>query len=175
MTLLHREQIKHAFLVKTKEKSKPQKKIPKKKVFLELLHQRLGHRSTRSLLAGDTTNIWQYIQHRVDTDPFCTSCQISTINKKARSKQSLKSETSFKWLFMETIPATPSKILTKDDTFTNYILIVDFYSNIPKLYEMVNINTEEVMDKIDMFQEIFGKVDEFGWWYIERIQTDSGT
>ena len=31
------------------------------------------------------------------------------------------------------------------------------------------------MDNLDMFQAIFGKVDEFGWWYMERIQTESGT
>ena len=31
------------------------------------------------------------------------------------------------------------------------------------------------MDKLDMFQEMFGKVDEFGWWYMKRIQTDAGT
>ena len=44
---------------------------------------------------------------------------------------------------------------------------------IPKLYGMENITTEEVMDKLDMFQERFVKVDELGWWYIDRIQTDS--
>ena len=31
------------------------------------------------------------------------------------------------------------------------------------------------MDKLDMFQAIFGKVYEFGWWYMEIIQTDSST
>ena len=31
------------------------------------------------------------------------------------------------------------------------------------------------MDKLDMFKAIFGKVDEFGWWDMERIQTDTGT
>ena len=36
------------------------------------------------------------------------------------------------------------------------------------------INTEEVVDKLDMFQAIFGKVDKSGWWDLERIQTDSG-
>ena len=39
---------------------------------------------------------------------------------------------------------------------------------------MENITTREVMDKLDLYQEIFGKVDEFGWWDMERIQTDSG-
>ena len=31
------------------------------------------------------------------------------------------------------------------------------------------------MDKLDMFQAIFGKVDELSWWDMQRIQTDSGT
>ena len=40
---------------------------------------------------------------------------------------------------------------------------MDAYSNIPKLYKIENITTEEVMDTLDMFQERFGKVDESGW------------
>ena len=63
------------------------KKIPSiNKIALELLYQKLGHRSTRSLLAGNTANIWKDIELRLDPDPFCTSCQISSINKKSRSK-----------------------------------------------------------------------------------------
>ena len=46
----------------------------------------------------------------------------------------------------------------------NYLLIVYVYLKIPKLCIMENITTEEVMDKLDMFQAGFGKVDEFGWW-----------
>ena len=40
---------------------------------------------------------------------------------------------------------------------------------------MENFTTEEVMDKLDMFQAIFVKVDEFGWWDMYIIQTDVGT
>ena len=40
---------------------------------------------------------------------------------------------------------------------------------------MEKITTEEVMDKLDMFQSRFGKIDEFGWWYLERISAGSGT
>ena len=39
---------------------------------------------------------------------------------------------------------------------------------------MKNITTEEVLDKLDIFQAIFVKVDEFGCWDTERIQTESG-
>ena len=60
---------------------------------------------------------------------------------------------------MDNISDTSPKDLTKDTTFYNYLLMVDAYSKIPKLYGMENITNEEVMDKLDMFQAIFGKVD----------------
>ena len=31
------------------------------------------------------------------------------------------------------------------------------------------------MDKLDMFQSLFGKLYEFGWWDMDGIQTDAGT
>ena len=64
---------------------------------------------------------------------------------------------------MDIVPSTAPKLLTSDTTFSNYLLIVDAYSKIKKLYGMENITTEEVIDKLDMFQSIFGKIDEFGW------------
>ena len=40
---------------------------------------------------------------------------------------------------------------------------------------MENITTAEVMDKLDMFQSRFRKIDQFGWWDLERISADAGT
>ena len=40
---------------------------------------------------------------------------------------------------------------------------------------MENITTEEVMTKLDIFQARFGKVDEFCWWDMMRVQTDAGS
>ena len=40
---------------------------------------------------------------------------------------------------------------------------------------MEKITTEEVMDKLDMFQSRFGKIDQFGWWDLEIISADAGT
>ena len=39
---------------------------------------------------------------------------------------------------------------------------------------MEKISIEEVMDKLYMFQSRFVKIDEFGWWYLERISADVG-
>ena len=76
---------------------------------------------------------------------------------------------------MDIITSTASKSLTSDTTFYNYFLIVFAYYKIPKLYSMEKITTEEVMDKLDMFQSRFGKIDEFGWWELEIFSADTGT
>ena len=55
------------------------------------------------------------------------------------------------------------------------MLIVDAYSKIPKLYGVEKITTEEVMENLDMFQSRFGKIDQFGWWNLERISADADT
>ena len=110
----------------------------------------------------------------LDLDHFCTSCQISSMNKRARSKNPLKPKSPFKWVYMDIIPSTAPKRLTSDTTLPNYILIVYVYSKIPKLYGMEKIIAEEVMDKLDMFQSRLGKIDEFGWCYLEIISADAG-
>ena len=83
------------------------------------------------------------------------------MNKKDRSKIPLKPKSPLKWVFMDNIPSTARKSLTSDTTFSNYFLIVDAYSKIPKLYGMEKITTLEVMDKLDVLQSRFGKIDEF--------------
>ena len=85
------------------------------------------------------------------------------MNKKARSEIPLKLKSPFRWVFMDTIPSTAIKRLTSDTDVSNYILIVDAYSKIPKLYVMDKITSEEVMDKLDIFQSRFGKIDKLGW------------
>ena len=96
------------------EKSKKKKLSARKKIALELLHNRLGHISTRSLLAGDTANVWEDVELRIYTYPFCTSCQISSMNKKARSKIPLKPKAPSKWFFMGIVPSTAPKRLTSN-------------------------------------------------------------
>ena len=95
------------------------KKLPsRKKTSLKLLHQILGHKFTRSLLGGDTPNDWEDIEIRIYPDPFCKSCQISSMNKKARYKIPLKPKAPFKWIFMDITASTAPKRLTSDTTFS---------------------------------------------------------
>ena len=63
---------------------------------MELLHHILVHRSNKSLMAGDTATFFQDIEISIYPDPFFLSCQIYPMNKKAGSKDSLKSMSPFK-------------------------------------------------------------------------------
>ena len=60
------------FWGRIKQISKAKKLPSRKKIALELLHQRLGHRSTRSFLVEDTANVWEDIEPRIYPYPFCT-------------------------------------------------------------------------------------------------------
>ena len=64
---------------------------------------------------------------------------------------------------MDIIPGTAPMFLTSDTTFSNYLLIVDTFSKIPKHWGLEKITTDEVMGKLDMFQSISVKINEFGW------------
>ena len=97
--------------------SKKNKFPARKKIALELLHKRLGHRSTISLLSGDTANVWEDLELRIYPDPFCTSCQMPSMNKNARSKIPLNPNTHLKWVFMGIVPSTAPKRFTSDPTF----------------------------------------------------------
>ena len=75
---------------------------------------------------------------------------------------------------MDIIPETAPKSLLSETTFSNYPLIVYAYYKIPNIYVTERITTEEVMDKLDMFQYKFGIIDKFGWCDLENISADAG-
>ena len=91
------------------------------------------------------------------------------MNKKARSKIPIKPKAHFKWVFVDIIPSIATKRLTSDTTFSKYLFIVDAYSKIPKFCGIEKITTEEVMDKLDLFQFRLGEIDQFGWRDLVRI------
>ena len=68
-------------------------------------------------MAGGTANGCKDIETRIYPDPFCTSCQIYSMNKKARSKNPLNPKAPLKWVFMDIIPEIAPEVLKSDTTF----------------------------------------------------------
>ena len=84
------------------------------------------------------------------------------MDKTARSKTPLNPKAPFKWVFMDRITSTAPKSLTSDTTFSNYLLIVEAYFKFQN-FMVWRKSQEKKLDKRDMFQSTFGKIDEFGW------------
>ena len=49
-------------------------------------------------MARANANVWKDIEIWIDPDPFFTSCQISSMNKKALFVNPLKLKAPFKWV-----------------------------------------------------------------------------
>ena len=73
------------------------------------------------IVSWGTANVWEGVELRIDPDSFCTSCQISSMNKKARSKIPLKPKAPFTWDFMDIVPTTSTKSLTRTQLFLTTI------------------------------------------------------
>ena len=80
------------------------------------------------------------------------------MNKKARSKIPLKPKAPFKWIFMDIVPSTAPKSLTSDTTFSNYLLIVDAYSKITKIYGMEKSQQKKLWTNWICFNLDLGKL-----------------
>ena len=75
---------------------------------------------------------------------------------------------------MDITTATAPEVLTSEINFLIIFLVFDTYSKTKKLDGMYIITAEEVMDKLDMFQPRFVKIDKFGWWDFEIISVYAG-
>ena len=143
---------------------------PRTQVSLDLLHARLGHRSTRALLAAFAADMWRDVEVKLSPDPFCTSYnKIAIITKRNRSKVPMGAENPLVRVFMDIIPAPHKSSFDPDCDLSNYLLIDNTYSRMSRLYGLNEIHSEAVMDKIEKFVVSYGRGNRFGWWNIGRI------
>ena len=83
-------------------------------------------------MADDTANVWEDIELTIDPYPLCTSCQISSMNKKARSKNLLNPKVPFNWFLLDIIPSTAPKSLTSDTTFLTIFYLLNKFDTMRK-------------------------------------------
>ena len=63
-------------------------------------------------MSGDTANVWQDMEPRMDPDSFCTLCQISSI-KKGYIQEYIETKRTFQMGFMDIISETAPKRFDK--------------------------------------------------------------
>jgi len=143
---------------------------------LEMLHNRLGHRRCRTLLAASEHNLWADAGVHMSAEVGCLDCGIATIQATARNKQPHTAATrAGEHLFLDIQYAVLHHGLTRATTFPNYLLIVDGYSRYTKLYGLQDKSSATVIEALKKFQAEHSALKEIGHLDTEKIRADAGT
>ncbi len=94
-----------------------------------LLHDRLGHREIRTLLAADEYRVWHDTWIRMDPETDCVTCQIATIRATSRNKNPrTPAGHPGAIVFMDILPCKSSPGLTPRTSHAYCLILVDSYS-----------------------------------------------
>jgi transposase InsO family protein len=148
----------------------------RKLLSLEMLHNRLGHRRCRTLLAASEHGLWADAGVLMSAEVGCLDCGIATIRAAARNKYSHTAATrAGEHLFLDIQYAVLPQGLTRATTFPNYLLIVDGYSRYTRLYGLQDKSSATVIEALKKFQAEHSCLTEIGHLDTEKIRADAGT
>ncbi len=148
----------------------------RKLLSLETLHNRLGHRKCRTLLAASEHRLWADAGVLMSSELGCLDCGIASIRANARNKQPYTAATrAGVHLFLDIQYAVSSHGLAHATTFPNYLLVVDAYSRYSKLYGLSHKSSNEVIAALQKFQAEHSFLKELGHLDTEKIRADAGS
>jgi transposase InsO family protein len=123
----------------------------RKKFFLELLHRRLGHTSTKTLYAAEEAGLYRDVKIEFEpTGPcLCLHCKISAIRSSNWGKQPVGTSSKAGEIWVCDIVQNPSSIgLTKSTYFPYYVNLVDSYSRYQILIGVCKIDSAHCIEQI---------------------------
>jgi hypothetical protein len=109
---------------------------------LSLLHDRLGHRAIRTLLAADEHGVWHDTRIRMEPETDCVTCQIATIRATARNKNPhTHAGHPGAMVLMDILPCKSNPGLTPRTSHAYCLVLVDSYSRFSVIYGLQNKST----------------------------------
>jgi transposase InsO family protein len=148
----------------------------KRRISLDFLHQQLGHRKCRAILAASEHDMWDDTLVCMGPEQDCISCDISTIRASARNKQSYTGSTyAGEYIFMDILHPVVSAGLTKDSTYAFHLILVDAYSRYVCIYGLPDKTCSSVIDCLTRHQAEHGHTGNYGYLDIARIRADAGS
>jgi len=143
---------------------------------LSLLHDRLGHRAIRTLLAADEHGVWQDTRIRMEPENDCVTCQIATIRATARNKHPhTPAGHPGATVFMDILPCKSSLGLTPKASYAHCLILVDAFSRFSVIYGLRHKTTQGVVDTILQYGADHRMADEYGFLDIDRVRADAGS
>jgi hypothetical protein len=140
-----------------------------------VLHNRLGHRKCRTLLAASEHQLRGDAGVLTSSELGFLDCGITTIRASTRNKQPHTAATrAGEHLFLDILYAVSPYGLTHAMTFPNYLLIVDAYLRHSKIYGLAHKSSSDVIGAQKKFQAHHSFLRALGHLDTEKIRADSG-
>ena len=122
----------------------------KRKIPLELLHVRLGHRSFKSLLAGSNAGVWADCTAIPSNDTFCLPCKIASIRSKNRSNSPVAYATQpGQALFIDIVNNPSKRGLTPSSYYSDYLIVTDYYSRYSTFIGLKGTKTQHIIAALE--------------------------
>ena len=144
-------------------------------VSCKLMHDRLGLRSYRSILAGSEAEVWEGVKIHGSSDDYCVSCKISAQPKASRGHSAVSlAEKPGDVLFMDVIPNPAKCGLTSSTSFKYYLLVVDGYSRYFTYIGMHSKSAAASIQAIIHFAVYHRPVSTYTLHDVKEIHADAG-
>ncbi len=148
----------------------------KKRLSLELLHTRLGHRKCRTLLAASEHNLWEDVTIRMSPETGCLGCGIATIRSTAHNKEPHTAAVApGKYICLDILHPTTAVGLTPHTSYAFYLILVDTYSRYTCIYGLPDKTTDAVVAAIKQYTADHRRTGTYSYLNLERIRADAGS
>ena len=126
---------------------------PVKLIDVDLLHRRLGHVATGSLLAASKDDMWADTRAKMTPEPFCHGCQLGMIRTAPRTQRpvaprNLDPGTAF---FVDIVDNPEDRGLTPETHFSKYLILTCALSKYTVLVGLRSMSTEHIIAAFNYF------------------------
>ena len=151
----------------------------KKKISLDLIYQRMGCRSIKTLLSANQAEIWNDVEIIMKNDIISTSDHdIATIRKRKRNMHTEPDPNlqPGQKLCLDIIKSPHKISVTQETSYPYYLLAVDAFSRLPKMHGLFNINTDSIISALQYIRtQLLHIKKDTNVLLTDRIQSDFGS
>ena len=142
-----------AFSLSDRRPPDERRKRTVKLVDSDLLHRRLGHVSTGSLLVASKEEMWADTKITLPSEPFCHGCNMGMIRTSARTQHPVapRDLSPGQGFFVDIVDNVENHGLTSDSHFAKYLLLTCALSKYTVLVGLPSQSTDDVIAALNYF------------------------
>jgi hypothetical protein len=145
-------------------------------ITLERMHHRLGHVSTKAIIAGWEANIWDNFKLLFEPDKFCIGCKTAISRTANRGHGIVTLPTKPGQILHMDIHYNPSEIgLSPSSYFPYYLNITDAYSHMCFMIGMQTMKTSSVMEALIFYAQYYKPHLDYTLADVKEFHADAGS